>query len=304
MSKIGELTKKYLSVNERFADLINCIVYDGKQTLKPDDLTEYDLDEEAIPYWLVNDGLFQEISDLLENSVAKRTKDIIFVFVNIGNKANANSAVIVQNMLCNAVGLAAQEESISEARIDPLNSNEQSWYKLLPVITFTLYWGTQKWDRATSLHEMYGDLDPVLKEKLPDYGLNLISPADMDEETISRLKTELSKVFEIIHTASKGKSGIDHIKNYDDFSELSVDARQILEELPGIDLAVLEKGTVHVSKAMQELQDSIAKIEIKGMAEVIKSMMDTTGKSFEDICKKTNLPKEKMDKVKEYLETF
>ena len=50
MGKIDTEAKNYMADNERFADVFNYLVYGGRQTIDPKDLTPLDTAEIALPY--------------------------------------------------------------------------------------------------------------------------------------------------------------------------------------------------------------------------------------------------------------
>ena len=43
-------TKKYIGNNDKFADLCNYFLFDGKQVIQPNDLKEKDVTELGLPY--------------------------------------------------------------------------------------------------------------------------------------------------------------------------------------------------------------------------------------------------------------
>ena len=51
--------------------------------------------------------------------------------------------------------------------------------RLLPVITLFISFSPEEWDGPRSLWEMMEMEDTELRSKLPDYRINLVSPADI-----------------------------------------------------------------------------------------------------------------------------
>ena len=62
--------------------------------------------------------------------------------------------------------------------------------KLIPIITAVVYFGEKPWDGPGSLFEMLDVRDERLYRFLSDYKLNLISPADMDEDAFVKFHTD------------------------------------------------------------------------------------------------------------------
>ena len=74
--------------------------------------------------------------------------------------------------------------------------------KLLPVITLTVYLDAKEWDAPRSLHEMLFMKDEELLKFIPDYKLNLITPADISDMDFSKFHTELSPVLKYLSPRS------------------------------------------------------------------------------------------------------
>ena len=52
MGKQDLLAKEYMSDNEKFADVFNYYLYEGRQIIKSENLREENISETAIPYGL------------------------------------------------------------------------------------------------------------------------------------------------------------------------------------------------------------------------------------------------------------
>ena len=62
--------------------------------------------------------------------------------------------------------------------IDPSDFSKED--KIIPVITLTVYFGSDKWDGPRSLKDMFPeDIDEEVLSKVDDYHLHLIVPADV-----------------------------------------------------------------------------------------------------------------------------
>ena len=69
--------------------------------------------------------------------------------------------------------------------------------KIIPVITLTIYFGSDKWDGPRSLKDMFSaDIDEEVLSKVDDYHLHLIIPAEIKD--FSKFKTELGKAMKYI----------------------------------------------------------------------------------------------------------
>ncbi|MCR5127113.1 MAG: hypothetical protein K6B69_03325 [Lachnospiraceae bacterium] len=61
------------------------------------------------------------------------------------------------------------------------------------------YLGDTLWDGPSSLHEMLDFKNDAIKSFVPDYRINLISPADMDDDEFTKFNTDLG--FAILYGA-------------------------------------------------------------------------------------------------------
>ncbi|MCI6536152.1 MAG: Rpn family recombination-promoting nuclease/putative transposase [Lachnospiraceae bacterium] len=69
--------------------------------------------------------------------------------------------------------------------------------KLEPVITLVIYYGTDEWDGAKSLHDMFSeDVDEKILECVPDYKINLIEPNKIED--FDKFQTDFGKLLEAI----------------------------------------------------------------------------------------------------------
>ena len=95
----------------------------------------------------------------------------------------------VKNMVYDALEYAGQVENSArshrEARQWPSTSGEYltGFYKddrLIPVIPTVVYFGSDTWKAPRSLHEMLSVQDPEILSLVPDYRINLFSPAEIE----------------------------------------------------------------------------------------------------------------------------
>lgn len=204
MGKKDDVTKDYMSDNERFADVFNYLIYDGKQVIKKDDLTEKDPTELTI----LNNGndIFskQKMRDVLKQCIVKKSGDITYVLMGIENQSDIHYAMVIKNLLYDTLNYASQADMISavhkknkDLRKDEFLSHFAKTDRIYPVITLTLYWGTEKWDAPVRLSDMF---PPGIPEEIiaytNDYTINLITPDRISN--YRKFSTEIGDVLEFI----------------------------------------------------------------------------------------------------------
>ena len=110
-------------------------------------------------------------------------------------------------MLYDSISYISQIEAIARSHKEsgdkPENSGEflSGFYKsdrLIPVITLTIYFGADEWDAPTTLYELFGEYDKRLERFIQNYKLNLVAPAEMDDDDFTKLSTDLSEVLKFI----------------------------------------------------------------------------------------------------------
>ncbi len=154
MKNFDALTKQYISDNERFADLFNYFVFHGKQVLTPEGLEERDVTEVAIPYIGKEYKTVQKVRDILKACVAKEADDVVYVLFGLESQSSIHYAMPVRNMLYDAMNFSAQVETLTKKNRQDKALKGSAEYlsglrkddRLVPVVTLTLYWGTEKWD--------------------------------------------------------------------------------------------------------------------------------------------------------------
>ncbi len=91
--------REFLSNNERFADLLNYYLFDGRQAIRPEDLEERDTTEVLSLYGRNKKEIQkQKWRDLLKHAIIKATKTTVFVLLGIENQGEIHYAMPVKNM--------------------------------------------------------------------------------------------------------------------------------------------------------------------------------------------------------------
>lgn len=213
--------KKYLSDNEIFADAFNYLVYDGKQVIKAAELREIDTTELSVPYGNNAKAPVQKYRDILKLWNAMMDDDAIYVILGAELQDKVHYGMPVKDGLYDMLGYSKQieeirrsyrkqgEENTGEITAEDgtlkikLTSEEflsglRKGDKLIPIITAVVYFGDTPWDGPRSLHDMLDFKNDAIKSYVPDYKLNLISPADMEDEEFGKFSTDLGFAMEVI----------------------------------------------------------------------------------------------------------
>ena len=146
-----------------------------------------------------------------------------------------------------------------EAKQWPSTSGEYltGFYKddrLIPVITTVVYFGPDTWKAPRSLHEMLSIQDPEILSMVPDYRINLFSPAEIKDEELDKLQSNLKEVMLFIKY-SKDKRKLQELTSHNPgFRSLELKAARVIDSITGIHLRFTEtEGSVNMCQAVQEM---------------------------------------------------
>ncbi len=133
----------------------------------------------------------------------------VYVLLGCENQSEIHYAMPVWDMLYDGLNYASQvemarasyKENGNTLRVDEdgvtikLTSAEflsgfHKGDKLIPVITAVVYFGAEEWDAPMSIHEMLAVDDEEILAFVPDYRINLIAPARIDESDFTSRERE------------------------------------------------------------------------------------------------------------------
>lgn len=201
MGNIDNITKEYISDNRRFADLFNYLIYGGREVICPQDLEERDATELALPYGVDQKVIGkQQMRDNLKAYCAKEAGGITYLLLGVESQADQHFAMAVKNMNYDAMNYAAQVSEAAKRHREHGPKLHGAEYlsgfgkedHLTPVVTLTLYWGPDEWNAPRSLHEMFPELPQEILRFVPDYQINLIAPAEIED--YEKFHTEIGPV--------------------------------------------------------------------------------------------------------------
>ena len=266
MGKPNIVTKRYMQDNARFADICNFFLFDGRQVIKPENLIEKDVSELALPKGLKNVSAVEKIRDILKGCCIKTADGITYLMIGIENQNDTHYAMVVRNMLYDALNYSSQVEACAKQhkkKKDLSGAEFLSGFakedKLVPLVTLTIFWNAGNWDGARSLHEMLEVSDKSILNYVSDYKLNLIVPEEIED--FDKFQTELGSLLEFINAASSGKKFINAFDTKrTKWESLSKEAIQLLNICLDAKLEIKhdsEKGAGNMCKGLEEFREII-----------------------------------------------
>ena len=278
--KADTITKNYVKDTSVFADIFNYYIYGGEQMILPERLTERDTTKIALPYGA--DGAVvpvQKFRDVQKLYAAMTDGNTEYVLYGAENQAEIHYAMPVKNNLYDALEYAGQVEEaakshrkemkqkknpgeafINKGKKTPSTGEFLSGFwaedKLIPSVTVTIFFGSEKWDGPLSLFDMMDAADPKVLACMDNYHVRLIAPAQMSDEEIMKFQSSLREVMLFIKY-SKDKDNLSRIlkTNEKRFREVERRAADVIEAITNSGIKYEEgKEAVDVCQAIQEMR--------------------------------------------------
>ena len=291
--------KRYLSNPVFFADAFNYLLYDGEQIIKSDALRELDTAELTVPYGNHARVPVQKYRDLLKLWNAMMDENAIYVILGAELQYKVHYGMPVKDGLYDMLGYSKQIEEIKrsykketatdEGEIKVENgvlkiklaseeflSGMRKGDKLIPIVTAVVYFGEKSWDGPRSLFDMLNIPNEAMKKFIPNYWINLISPADMDDDEFDKFSTELGYAMKLLKHQSEDA---DELIVQEGHRKISVETAHFLNAAMKLNLEYEEEpGGVDMCKAMEKRDQ---KQKISGVVDYMKRL----GSSENDIVK-------------------
>lgn len=289
--KADTITKDYVKDADIFADIFNYYIYGGRQVILPEQLTERDSTKIVLPYGA--DGAVvpvQKFRDVQKLYAAMTDGKMEYVLYGAENQTEIHYAMAVKNNLYDALEYAGQvEEAAKSHRKEVKQKREQGeknkktpnvgeflsgfWKedRLIPSVTVTIFFGSEKWDGPLSLFDMMDISDPDVLACMNNYQINLIAPAQMSDNEIMKFQSSLREVMLFIKY-SKDKENLNRIlkDNEKRFREMERRAADVIEVITHFGIKYNEEDeVVDMCQAIQEMRkESEQNGELKKAREV------------------------------------
>lgn len=315
------ILKNFWRDNDRFADLFNACVFNGKQILKPEDLTEVDTDISSLIKFNGHAETIQKVLDV----VKKTAYGVDFVILGIENQQRIHYAMPLRHMIGDAFSYLKEYNELAAGNKKEKNLENSDEFlsklrktdRLHAVMTICVYYGEKEWDGPRSLLDML-TIPEEWKSLVSDYKFNLIEVRESEhlkfhnqdvktifnisrfiydkeydklnniykEQTIS---TELAMVIgaitetqKLIDDALKSKKKGEQLNMCKALEELEERGRQRGE----IQIKILQiQKKIKKNKQLSQIADEIEEDEenIKDLYELIKKYPEKTKEEIYDL---------------------
>ena len=194
--KIEKLLEDYPDV---FADIINVLIYDGKQVVKPEELRTTNVQSQ---YKASDDVLHEEERDILKEwTKGKNYK----VFFGIENQTTKDRKMPLRVIAYDGASYRSQM----------LKKNQKDFCK---VITLVLHFGNRRWEGDKELQEIIKKQSGE-EEWFQNYKLNVVDIAYLTEKQIKMFRSDFGIIADYFVKRRKGYKAIENhqpIKHVDE----------------------------------------------------------------------------------------
>ncbi|MFR3265334.1 MAG: Rpn family recombination-promoting nuclease/putative transposase [Blautia massiliensis (ex Durand et al. 2017)] len=180
---------------------------------------------------------------------------------------------------------------------------------MIPVITVVVYFGSDTWKAPRSLHEMLSVQDSEILSLVPDYRINLFSPAKIKDEELNNLQSNLREVMLFIKYVKDKRKLKELTSENSGFQSLELKAARSIDSITGIHLRFTEtERSVNMCQAVQEMCDDaraegLSQGHTQGLQDhallTAQRMLEDSRFSPEDISRFSGLPLEDVLKLRE-----
>ena len=179
MSGKDAVEKTLESYNDVFSDIVNGLLFHGRQLIREDELT----DAQSFSMYKADGKHLGQDRD-----VAKywQKGQIRLSFIGLENQTRPDSKMPVRVINYDAAAYRAQLRDDGPG-------------ELYPVLTLVLYFGIkERWGRVRTLKGCLKKLPPELEPYVSDYGVNVFELAWLDDETVGAFKSDFRDVVEFL----------------------------------------------------------------------------------------------------------
>ena len=270
--KKDEVLKNVLSDNDRFRNIINNALFDGKNTIKEETLSDLNIE-----YDYYSEGKYnKKIRDLLKSCVLKKDDLLNYVVFGIENQIEYDKYMALR---CLEYDLLEYERQIYIEKIKDFK----------PVLTLVIYYGKTKWKnkKLSDIIKVDKVCDALNVDKNPwkwmdDYELHLLSINELTESELNNFNLDNRQLFKTMRSLNN-KEKLNILKNDNDFVKVNKDMANAISYLLNIDINI--KGDdINMCKALEELkqdwkQEGILLGKEEGKAEAYESNIKTMYKN-------------------------
>lgn len=261
--------KAFFENDERYADLINGLLCNGRQVLRESDLTEVSGHVRVRIPKAGSDRSVQKYSkrEKIQDIVRKAALGMNFILIGLENQETIDYSLPLRCMEYDVGQYEKQAVKIRRAiRKKPKDLKKGEYlygFKkdsyLYPSIILILYYGEEKWDGPLDLHGMlnFKDIPDEFKKMVQNYQIHLVEIRRLENTDI--FTTDVKLVFDLIRYADDEEKLAKLLREEPGYQKLEWDAYEMAAMYTGIgeklDMKCYDNGTVNVCKGIIGLEE-------------------------------------------------
>ena len=278
---------EYFKDPRRIVDLLNGIVFQGRQIITTDNLVE----KNPVIHNVYRKNKVVAIENTPDLSIMMAWKNLKFLFM-IQIQTLEHYAMPVRNAIYDALQYGKQVSDIAAGhRRSQKDYSGKTGGEYLsgflkedhikPVITLVIHFGAEEWDGPLSLHEMMPIRDMEMLSYVENYRIHLIDPAKLTEEELNKFSTSMREVMGYIKYSNNKEKLLDFLRT-DTHKSIEMNAARVIKTITKTPIKISEeKEGIEMCQAIEELiAESEARGEVRGKAEGMIEM-----------CLEMNIPK-------------
>lgn len=204
--KADVILKDFWRSNDRFADLFNAVIFQGKQVLKPEELEELDTDMSGT----IRFKNYEESLVRARDVVKKTAFGVELAIFGIELQQKIHYAMPLRTLLYDGMGYLKEYQEIARCRKaekggmteDEFLSKMRKEDRLHPIISIVVYYSEKSWDGPRCLKDMIVEMPEEMERIFADYRMNLVQVRESDQYVFHN--EDVRTVFEISREIFKG----------------------------------------------------------------------------------------------------
>ena len=190
-----DITEKTLEdYNDVFSDIVNVLLFDGKQLVKEDDLKSIKTKSQI----KIDGSIHEQERDNVKIWQSNRIRIAMIGFENQTDTDNYEPARVL------SYDGSSYKEQLAE--IKNCRKNKKPVPSLVPVITIVLHFGKNTW-KNTSLYDCFSVPD-YLKDYVSNYKINVVNFTDLPKEKVEKFKSDFRIIADYFYQIYHGESYI------------------------------------------------------------------------------------------------
>lgn len=304
--KPDTVLKDYWEDNERFADLFNAVLFDGRKVIRPEELTS--VDSEGSTVFRHRKHAESLVSSRDKIKVRKKSTEFGVELELVGqeNQEHIHYAMPMRLMGYDYTTYKKQYDDNARKYKTPEGLTRDEFLskmkredKLVPVITIVVYYGEKPWDGARTLHEMLS-IPQEMKPFVNDYRMLLVEAGRTNLPLCNTANAGLFEMLGIAFDSTKpAKQTREELIKY---AKENAVGTEVVMAVAGaanyqIDYSIFEKGDDRMYRVFEEtLEEGRAEGEVRGIIKIGKKHNMSSEAIIEDLMSECGITEEEAQK--------